>query len=197
MKPRIVVLTGSIASGKSSAIKILEDLGYPCYRADDYSRDIYKGELLEKISYYFPEAVEEARLNRKKLREIIARDEGRRKLLNKVTHERIISEMARDIGKLDGLAFAEIPLYYEAKDLMDKYFDIVLTIFIEASPGIRLARLKKRDSLDKLEAERELDLGQQGLKNKSISDIIIKNDQGMDILEKNLKKAIEVIDENC
>lgn len=175
MNPKILVLTGGIGSGKSRALKALENLGYKTYSLDDYSRDLYKGELLDKVAQSFPEAIRDGALDRKVLGKIIAEDEARRLVLNNLTHSKILEAFKEDIMGQEGKLAVEIPLYGEVKDRLDQDFIIDKAIYIDADEDLRAQRIAKRENISLDHAYKLIKGQRMDYLNRDLAQIIIKN----------------------
>ena len=81
----IIGLTGSIASGKSTVSKMLEELGYPIIDADLVARQVVEpgSETLMEIEALFgPEAIrDDGTMDREKVGALIFSDPAKRKQL--------------------------------------------------------------------------------------------------------------------
>lgn len=194
MKPRILVITGPIGSGKSSALKLLASKGLPVYSADDYSRDLYRGPILDRVQAAFPGLVKEGHLDRKALRDIIAKDEGARLRLNAISHPEILKRMAEAIK--DPVAVVEIPLYSEVAEELNAHFDIRAVAYIGADPETRILRVMDRDGVTETQARAIIRAQVYDDLNRDLADFIIKNNEGMGALERQLGPVIEVLNES-
>ena len=93
MNPSKIVITGTIASGKSTLSKLLKELGYKVLSSDDINRELLeKGKVnyqAIKDSNLFDEAFIGDELDKKKLAEIIFSDKKKLGTLNELTHKNI------------------------------------------------------------------------------------------------------------
>ena len=82
-------LTGGIACGKSTVAKIIDGFGVPVLDADQVARDVVTvgSEGLAEIRQYFGEDIclENGKINRPKLRDIIIGDSDKRTTLESIT----------------------------------------------------------------------------------------------------------------
>lgn len=197
MKPRVIILTGGIASGKSMALAIFKDLGFKVYSADDYTRDLYEGQLLTRVGKEFPGVVEDGVLNRIKLRNIITTSEEKRLVLNSLTHKEIIKRMKADIQKdMDSqIKVLEVPLYSEVFDLINNNFKVIRVVYIQANQETKIARLIQREGVSRSEAERLIAKQVYDYKNKDLADVIVANDSSKESLAKKLKDILGVFNE--
>lgn len=144
-------LTGGIATGKSTAKKILQQLGHPVIDADLITHEISKpGEIgFNEIVKHFSRDIltSDGLLDRKKLGEIIFRNESERLRLESILHPLIQIEVQqqRQVFESQGnkLCFYDVPLLFEKK-LQNQFFS---TVFIWCDYETQLARLIARSSL--------------------------------------------------
>lgn len=101
---RLIGLTGNIATGKSTARKILVDLGAIAIDADEVAREVVKpGQpALAEITRIFGHEVIQAdgTLDRRALAAIVFRDPEKLRLLEAVTHPAVRAEIANRIARL-------------------------------------------------------------------------------------------------
>ena len=109
MKPnKVIGLTGSIASGKSTAASILKkEYGIFCIDADQVGHEILedpkvKARLLEAFG---PDIFRDDRsVNRKALGDLVFEQEERLETLNQITHPTIIASIEERLQKADTTA---------------------------------------------------------------------------------------------
>lgn len=141
-----IAITGGIGSGKSSVAKIISDSGFPVYSCDDINREILEEKYyVEKLEKLFPRTVENGRVLKRKLGDIVFSDEQALKKLNELAHPLIMQELIKrmDSEKSD-LVFAEVPLLFEGK--FEYCFDKILVVL--RSKSARIAAVSKRDQTD-------------------------------------------------
>lgn len=153
-------LTGGIATGKSTAKKLIEGLGYPVIDADLISHDITQAgkEGYQKIVSHFGNEILQTdnSLNRKALGQIIFNDAVKRLQLEDILHPLIQAEVQRQkanhaLQKMK-LCFYDVPLLFE-KDLK-KNFDLVVLVWCD--PFMQKARLAARNQLSEIEVQSRL-----------------------------------------
>jgi len=154
---KVIGLTGNIASGKSVVASMLQDLGAKVVDADDIARKVVEPNepaWREIVNTFGRDILNpDETINRKKLGEIIFNDNEKRKILNNITHPKIIQKVreAVETHKNENVeaVIIEAALIVEKgglKDLIEKL--IVVTSEEEA----QIKRLTKRNSLSKEEA---------------------------------------------
>ncbi|WP_168720263.1 dephospho-CoA kinase [Thermosulfurimonas marina] len=118
---RKVGITGGAATGKSTLLKILSELGYPVFSADEVVRRLLapQGRAFSQVKTLCPWALSpEGTLDRRKILERMVRDESLRRKLEALLHplvrEELLAFFKEAESKGASWAFAEIPLLFEA-----------------------------------------------------------------------------------
>lgn len=150
-----VVLTGSIATGKSTVSKIFASFGYHIIDADQIAHQILE-EQSEKIAQMFGEdLITNGKVDRKALGTMVFSDTSKRKALESLLHPLIYDEIRRLCEKEDLLAkpyLVDIPLFFEGER-----YPIKRSLVAYATPEQQLERLMKRDGYSKKEALARID----------------------------------------
>ncbi|XP_063210285.1 dephospho-CoA kinase domain-containing protein isoform X2 [Chroicocephalus ridibundus] len=154
----LVGLSGGIASGKSTVVAVLRELGCAVIDADVIAREVVQPHLkaYQRIVRYFGTEIllENGEINREALGNIIFSHPEKRQLLNSITHPEIQKEMLKQILKYFVLGYRyvilDIPLLFENSRLTKfmKY-----TVLVYCDPPTQLSRLMKRNGLSQAEAE--------------------------------------------
>lgn len=145
-------VTGGIGSGKSTACRILDELGAQVFYADDVAKRLMveDPELRNEIVAAFGEEsyTEEGDLNRDYLAEIVFNDEERLQQLNRLVHKRVreafedVRQKAERVGV--DLLVEEAALIFEAN--IDEELDYVAVV--DAPEEVRIQRVVARDRTD-------------------------------------------------
>lgn len=152
----IIGLTGSIASGKSTVSKILEDLGYPIIDADLVARQVVEPgtETLKKIEALFgPEVIrEDGSMDRENVGALIFSDPVMRKQLNDIIHPAIREEMLlqKSVFLSEGYKtiVMDIPLLFESR--LQHFVEKILVVSVTEEN--QLSRLMDRNRLNEKDA---------------------------------------------
>lgn len=145
----ILGVTGGIATGKSTVVDVFRKAGVPIVDGDLIAREIVEpGQpaLKALVAAFGEEISTEARLNRKKLGEIVFNDPAKRQLLDRLLDGYLrgaITDQIKDAAKKAPLVVADIPLLYEAD--YQQYMDQVAVVYIPKE--LQLTRLMQRDHL--------------------------------------------------
>ena len=140
-------ITGSLASGKTTASKILSSGKGPLFSADLvvkklYQKKSFKQLLSKKLKINYNKNF------KKKLKSILIQNKISIKKLEHTIHPLVRKEMIKftNKNKDKSIIFYEIPLLIESK--LNKNFDVI--IFIKARKMIRLRRFKAMGGNKKL-----------------------------------------------
>lgn len=189
----VIGITGSIACGKSFVSKTLNDMGYPVIDTDLISHNLTQdnAKVNDDLASYFPEAVSNGILNRKKLGEIVFNDTKRRIKLNEILHPLIFKMTKEEIDKNDGIIFVDVPLMFEAH--FDVLCDKIICVYTEKSS--QLERLMKRDNISAVEALKKIE-SQMPIEDKiKKSDFILKSEEDFNDTKKNIVDILDKIKE--
>lgn len=174
-----VVITGSIATGKSLVSNYLKELGYPLVDADVVSRVVVEpGQLgLKRLEENFGQEIlqDDGSLDRAALAEIIFDNDDQREKVNQLLHPLIQEEMNRQLDELQDqgttLAFIDIPLFYETKTPITH--DEVWLVYVDQKT--QLSRLMNRNSLNTDDAMSRIQSQTPIEKKKEFNNIVIDN----------------------
>ncbi len=175
-------ITGSLASGKSTAGKILSSKNGPLFSADEEVQKLYRKKKFRRL------LAKKLNINshfniKKKIREIISKNKLSIKKLERIIHPLVRKQMKKfsKANKNKKFTFFEIPLLIESK--LMRNFDIIF--FIKARKSVRLKRFKAKGGDNKLFNI----LNEKQLKDKEKikhCDHVIVNEKNLKILKKNL-----------
>jgi len=189
---KIIGLTGSIGTGKSSVSDILKrKYNIPIIDADKISKEaVMKGSLgLEKIKEAFGSEfiLPNGELDRVKMGGLVFENKDARLKLNSIVHPEVKNRFDTLVKEYDDKGYSYVvydcPLLIE-ENLME-FVDVVMLVY--ASFDIQLNRVIKRDKLEKEDALKRI-YSQMSLKEKiKYADIIIDNDGDFNRLEEQIK----------
>lgn len=148
----IIGITGSIACGKSTVSNYLKSKGYIVIDADRIGHEALDDDYVkEKLIVAFGnEILEDNKINRQKLGELVFGSSSNLNVLNSIVHPEIRKKILEKIDKNNDkeLIFIDVALLFEAKfdDLVDK----IIVVYVDENT--QLTRLMKRNSISKKEA---------------------------------------------
>ena len=86
----LIGLTGSVGTGKTEASKIFLKRNIPVFDSDKEVKLILKKEeTKEQIKFFFPAAFKEQNLIKKKLANIVFKDDAKLKILEKIIYKKL------------------------------------------------------------------------------------------------------------
>ena len=202
---KIIALTGGIATGKSSALKIFRRLGAETIDADEIVGKLYRKESIKEmlvLNFGGGAVSGNGTVDRKFLARGVFSDRKSRELLNALVHPLVDAEIWKKIAKyrkrhgksniknkktknLD-LMVVEVPLLYESKG--EKKYDKV--VVVGSSKSVQLKRLAKLGISKKEAGKRigsQISLGKKAGK----ADFVIDNNGNRKELETGVKKVFE------
>ena len=130
-KHRFVLgLTGSIAMGKTTVSNMFRDLGVPVWCADNAVEKLYQkdGAATKMISIEYPDVITENGVDKKKLRNLIHKDNSILKNIEAIVHPLLQNSKIKFLktNKHSYLVVYDIPLLFEKG--LEKDFDAVLVV---------------------------------------------------------------------
>lgn len=193
------ILTGSIASGKSSVLKIIAEEGYNTISADDVVKELYKDE--EFLKGFKKEIGEEfftidKKLDKDKLRETIFKDISLKNRVEAFVHPLVYEKIKEML--LDGFNFIEVPMFFEAREyFLDSKIEIKGIIFVNIDKKIQVSRLMHRNKISEKEAIAMIDTRITSEEKIKASNYIINNNALEDDLKREVLKTLERINEKA
>ena len=149
---KILGITGSIASGKSYALKCFDS--FPkvlTYSSDAEVHKLFANDkqLFLEVKEFFPAAIIDRKINRKILGDIVFKDHSQKEILESLIYPKLFLQRQRLIREAtirkDLLIVFEIPLLFE--NHIDLECDYVLTV--HCSPIIQKLRALRRKNINK------------------------------------------------
>ena len=191
MSPSKIVITGTIASGKSTLCKLLESKGFIVISADEINKSLLNPGAINyesiKKSGEFDKAFINESLDKEKLGQIIFSDENKLKKLNKITHRNILNEINKQIDLIDEKAvFVEIPLYFQ----MEVKFDADEVWLVVADYETQIKRLMDRDNINLSYAKAKIESQRTLINMKENSDVVFDNSTSVENLNEKLEEIL-------
>nr|WP_320049666.1 dephospho-CoA kinase [uncultured Desulfuromonas sp.] len=188
----ILGVTGGIASGKSTVVALLAELGAQVVSADQLSRELVEpGQpALDALVARFGTSILNAdgTLDRSGLGEKVFADAAARQDLEAILHPAIaqlstqrLREASQRVGP-QGLVVYEAPLLYEAH--AENRVDQVLTVTVHAA--VQLERLMTRDQCDAAAARQRIAAQMSQEEKARRADYIIDNSADLTTLRDNV-----------
>lgn len=192
MNPSRIVITGLIASGKSTLAEILREEGFVVIDADKVNKKLIEeggtNYLAIKSEADFKDAFDGDRLDKNKLGQIIFKDPNKMEKLNSITHKNIIREIEKEIKSVDEkTVFIEIPLYFQMKEKFENDGVILVT----CRKDVQIKRLMARDKISESFARKKIESQDTLAYMVDNSDIIIDNSGDKEELKTKIKNMLD------
>jgi dephospho-CoA kinase len=191
---RYIILTGGIASGKSSVSNMLLENGFSIVDADKIAHEVLDEKANEITNAFGSEFVKDGKVDRKKLGGLIFKDKNQREILEHILHKEIYSKIEKAATRLKRQKkpfVVDIPLFFEKEGV----YESMLTVVVYAPKEEQITRLMRRNGFTKKEARlrvaAQLDIEQK----KAKADVVIDNSKDLAHLKKEVEKFITILKE--
>ncbi|MBR4173438.1 MAG: dephospho-CoA kinase [Clostridia bacterium] len=172
---KVIGITGGSGSGKSHIRALLKKAGYDAVDADEIAHNcLEKEDCKNEVLVEFGEGIlENGKINRKKLGEIVFKNSEKLEKLGKITHKYILSDIADEIGKARGNT-----VFVDGAVLIESGMKCDFMIGIIADKKVRKARIMARDNLTESAADQRISAQkEEGFYSKNC-DMVIENSSG-------------------
>ena len=195
----IIGLTGGIGSGKSVASDKFKSLGIVVVDADVASRTVVEPgkPALKEIQDHFGSGIitAEGKLDRNKLREIIATDAKERKWLESVLHPKIGEQITKEISESTSvytLFVAPLLLETNSQEMCSR------VVVVDVPKDVQIRRTAKRDKVSPNQVEQMVAAQMEREKRLEKADDVLLNSGTIEDLEKQVeelhKKYIQMVE---
>ena len=188
------VITGSIASGKSTVVNLLKERGFSVIDADLIAHEQLEICKCEIVNAFGEQILDETgKIDRKKLGAIVFNEPKKLKNLEQILHPKIKAEILSQASQLEGLGeiyFVDIPLFFEKKE---RYAEFKNVAVIYAPKELLLSRLMSRNGLSLEDAKARVELQMNIEKKRKMAKFIIDNSSDMEHLKLEIEKFLDQI----
>lgn len=198
-RQRIIIITGSIGTGKSTAVNIISKMGYKVLDSDKIVHDGYKvgrkmhDEVLNNFGYEVIDS--DGEINRQKLGEIVFNDKASLEKLNEIVHKFVVEELLLGIKNCnEKIIFLDIPLVLEEKNNLEKYgliYDEIWLIYVNSD--IQKKRLSNRAISENKNPDNVLNIIDKQISiemKKTMVDEVIVNEGTIEELQKQIEELL-------
>ena len=192
--PNAYVITGSIASGKSTVVNLLKERGFSVIDADLIAHEqleICKGEI---VKVFGEQILDDAgKIDRKKLGAIVFNEPKKLKNLEQILHPKIKAEILSKASQLESFGriyFVDIPLFFEKKERYTEFKNVAV---IYAPKELLLSRLMSRNGLSLEDAKARVELQMDIEQKRKKANFTIDNSGDKENLEQELEKFLRKI----
>ena len=194
---RIIGITGSIASGKSTVTEFLRQQGYQVIDADQVVHELQEpgGRLYQALLSTFGPAIlqEDGRLDRPKLGAMIFGDPELLAKSSQIQNQIIREELAgrRDLlAEKEDIFFMDLPLLFELG--YETWFDQVW--LVDVTEETQLCRLMARNALSQEEAEKRIAAQLSLQEKRNRADVLIDNNGPLELTQEQLREALQKLE---
>ena len=193
----IIGITGSIACGKSTVSNYLKSKGYIVIDADKIGHEALDDDYVkEKLILAFGnEILEDNKINRQKLGELVFGNSSNLNVLNNIIHPEIRKKILEKIDKNNDkeLIFIDVALLFEAKfdDLVDK----IIVVYVDENT--QLTRLMKRNSISKKEALSRIVSQMSPIEKAKLGDYTVNNNLDVINTYEQVDKVLSELKKGC
>ena len=193
----ILGLTGNIASGKSTVLKLLKNKGAVIFDADKRIHYYYrkkKSFVYKRIAKAFPQVLRKGVISRSKLADIVFSDKNKLNILEAIVHPVVLKDLyvwIKAKKNKQRIYVAEVPLLFEKR--LKFCFDKIIVVV--AKKEVAIKRIMGKYGISKKEALRRLALNMEIKKKMKMADFVVNNNsdfkklkEEVDLLWKNLKQ---------
>lgn len=197
-RPKVIVITGGIGTGKSTAVNIIRSLGFTVLDSDKIVHEGYNigsSLYLEMISHFGQEILShDYTIDRQKLGKIVFSDENKLNELNDVVHRYVYDKLKEGINEsLDSVIFLDIPLILETKHIHEPIYDEIWLVYVPEN--IQRKRLRDRAISENKNPEDVLKIIDKQIpieEKVHMADEIIDNEGTIEELRQNIKRILEI-----
>ncbi len=150
-----IVLTGGIASGKSTASALMQLFGFRVIDADKIAHTVLDNSVADISKAFGSEYIKDNRVDRKKLGELVFNSKEKRLELESIVHPKIKEQIFSEAKKQEEFNkpyIIDIPLFFEREGV----YNIDRVIVVYAPQEIQLERLVKREGLKVEDAKKRI-----------------------------------------
>ena len=201
---KVIVVTGGIASGKSTVVELLTTLGgkgMEIFDCDGAVEELQRTGKLSRdlVSAFGPDALDaRGSVNKELLRDLVRHDPEARRKLEEITHPKVarlcMEAVAEARQREDVHTFlVDIPLYYESR--VEWGADLVCVV--ATTPQTQVERMMQRDGCSREEAEEMLAVQMPTQDKIDKADVVFWNEGNRERLEAQVQAffASELADE--
>lgn len=218
--PHAIVLTGGIASGKSTCARMLQEWGFGVVCADSIAHQVleenadklieaFGGQILIDSTFDTNDTKSknppksQPKINRKELGKIVFADDKKRNLLESITHPQIHAKIYAKAQELEKTLsqksqkqkkyyFLDIPLFFESGG--KARYNARFSLSIITTKALQLERILRRDLLSLEQAQKRIDSQMPSVEKMQKSDFVLFNNTTLQELESSLKDFIEMLE---
>ena len=170
---KLIAVTGSIGCGKTTLADLIRKMGFCVFDADGWVRRLYyQKDFIKVIAQHFPSVMENEKVNKRALRNIVFNDNQQLKLLESLIHpflKQTLKNLKRKNAFYEDLFFLDVALLFEMR--WDIYCDCIIVADVDYE-----TQKKRVMERDKISAEDFDKINNVQLSNKAkvlLADVVV------------------------
>ncbi len=187
-----ILLTGGIATGKSSVCNILKLHGFSIIDADKIAHEVLRENTKEIEKLFGKEYLKDGEVNRRKLGELIFSDKESKEKLENLLHPKIEEKIKKQALYLEGFKvpyIVDIPLFFETGER----YNIKPIVVVYAPKELQIERLVKREGYDLSHAKDRVSSQIDIEEKKKRADFVIDNSKNLKHLQKEIDRFLDFL----
>lgn len=189
----VVGLTGGIGSGKSAAADAFGKLGATVVDTDAIAHELTGpgGAAMAEVRRLFGDALVDAAgaMDRKRMRELVFADAGKKQRLEALLHPMIRAESERRIAAAPGPYVVHVvPLLVESPGFRERYQRVLV---VDCPEALQVARVRQRSGLAEAEIRRIIDAQIQRETRLAAADDVIDNSGSIAAMQQQVRQLHE------
>lgn len=189
----VIGLTGSIGMGKTTTANLFAEEGVPVCDSDALVHDLYQSDAVLPIAAAFPQAVQEGKVDRDILSQILRENTAQFSVLEGIVHPlvRIKQDefVAKQKQKGEAVALLDIPLLYETK--AEGRVDVV--VVASCSADIQRERVLSRPGMTEEKFAMILSRQMPDVDKRRKADFIIDTGRGIDDARTQVRSVLRAL----
>ncbi len=187
-----ILLTGGIATGKSSVCNILKLHGFSIIDADKIAHEVLRENTKEIERLFGKEYLKDGEVNRRKLGELIFSDKESKEKLENLLHPKIEEKIKKQALYLEGFKvpyIVDIPLFFETGER----YNIKPVVVVYAPKELQIERLVKREGYGLSHAKDRVSSQIDIEEKKKRADFVIDNSKNLKHLQKEIDRFLDFL----
>lgn len=183
---KLIAVTGSIGCGKTTLANLIRKMGFCVFDADGWVRRLYyQKNFIKVIAQHFPSVIENKKVNKRALRNIVFNDNQQLKLLESLIHpflKQTLKNLKRKNAFYEDLFFLDVALLFEMG--WEKYCDLVIVADVDYETQKK--RVMKRDNISAEDFDKINNVQLNNEHKKILADVVIDTNKPLNVLKAEL-----------
>ncbi len=183
---KLIAVTGSIGCGKTTLANLIRKMGFCVFDADGWVRRLYyQKNFIKVIAQHFPSVIENEKVNKRALRNIVFNDNQQLKLLESLIHpflKQTLKNLKRKNAFYEDLFFLDVALLFEMG--WEKYCDLVIVADVDYETQKK--RVMKRDNISAEDFDKINNVQLNNEHKKILADVVIDTNKPLNVLKAEL-----------